>query len=298
VPCLSALIGAGYELSTILTQPDRPAGRGRRLAAPPVKALALEHGLTVLQPGKIDSDLAARLAGLDVDLLVVVAYGLLLPQWLLDWPNVAPVNVHASLLPRWRGAAPIQQSILAGDSETGVSLMRMTRGLDCGPVYARRSTPIDDAETGGELHDRLATLGAALLIDSLPGILSGDLLPEPQDDSAATYAGKIEKGDAQIDWGRPASELVRQVRAYNPWPVAETTLPDGGRLRIWRAEVVPGGTERPGAVVATGNAGIDVATGRDLLRLTEVQPPGGRAMSARAWLAAHSLDGAALGARA
>jgi len=219
-----------------------------------------------------------------------------LPQWLLDWPRVAALNVHASLLPRWRGASPIQQAILAGDAESGVSLMRMTRGLDQGPVYARRATAIAARETAGELHDRLARLGAELLLATLPGVLEGTLEPVPQPEAGASYAPRIDKRDARLDWTRPAAELERRIRAYNPWPIAESLSDSGVRLRIWEAAALPDGAgHRPGTVLAGTPAGIDVATGAGILRLTHVQPPGSRVMSAADYLAAHSLAGALLG---
>ncbi len=292
VPSLQALIDAGYRVPWVLTQPDRRAGRGRQLAPSPVKQLAVDHGIPVLQPTVLDAALRSALDPVRPALLVVAAYGLILPRWLLDWPAVDCINVHASLLPRWRGAAPIQQAILAGDATTGISIMRMEAGLDTGPVYRRSATPIGAAETGGELHDRLAAIGALLLIESLPAILAGAAEPEPQDQAAATYAPKIDKRDGRIDWRRSAAELERQVRAYNPWPVAETRTVSGERLRVWRALATAGeASAEPGTVVSPGRDTIEVATGDGLLRLVEVQAPGGRVMSAAAYLAAHDLRG-------
>jgi methionyl-tRNA formyltransferase len=292
VASLRALIQAGARIDCVLTQPDRPAGRGRQRKASPVKALAVEHGIAVLQPERLDSRVRAELPEQRPRLFVVAAYGLILPQWLLDWPEAAAVNVHASLLPRWRGASPIQQAILAGDAETGVSLMRMTRGLDEGPVYSRRATRIAAGETAGELHDRLAALGAGLLVETLPAILAGTLKSEPQDSSRASFAGRIAKSDALLDWTRPAQELERAVRAYNPWPVAETRTESGERLRIWGAGARPGqGVALPGTVLAADADGIDVATADGVLRLTSLQSPGGRVMSAAAWLASRSTEG-------
>ena len=289
---LRALIDSGAQVDCVLTQPDRPAGRGRKLQASPVKALALEHGIPVLQPERLDSSSLASIPRARPKLLVVAAYGLILPQRLLDWPECAAVNVHASLLPRWRGASPIQHSILAGDAETGVSIMRMTRGLDEGPVYSRRSTPIAAGESAGELHDRLAQIGAGLLVATLPGILAGRLTAVPQDESRATYAARISKADGLLDWTRPALELERRVRAYNPWPVAEARTASGERLRIWRAAARSGqAAGAPGAVLAADAGGIDVATADGVLRITRLQAPGGREMPAAAWLAAHSTDG-------
>ena len=293
VPSLDALIGAGAVVSCVLTQPDRRAGRGRELRESPVKRLAARHRIRVRQPEALDDEWRASLHEERPDLLVVVAYGLILPEWMLEWPAVAAINVHASLLPRWRGAAPIQHAILAGDETTGVSIMRMTRGLDRGPVYRQTVTSIGPAETGGDLDDRLAAQGAALLLDVLPGILSGALEPEPQDEARACYAPKIAKRDAAIDWTRAAAEIERLIRAYNPWPVAETQTADGRRLRVWAAEAVDSDPAAPpGTVVDVGRGAIDVATGAGLLRLTTVQTPGGRATQAPAFLAAHDLRGA------
>ena len=289
---LRALIASGARVDCVLTQPDRPAGRGRKLQASPVKALALDHGIAVLQPERLDSKAQALIPRSRPKLLVVAAYGLILPQWMLDWPQPAAVNRHASLLPRWRGASPIQQAILAGDTETGVSIMRMTRGLDAGPVYSRRVTQIAAGESAGELHDRLAQLGAALLVETLPGVLAGTLPAVPQDETRATYAARIAKGDALLDWARPAIEIERRVRAYNPWPVAEARTASGERLRIWRAVARVGRpTGAPGTVLAADADGIDVATADGILRVTRLQAPGGREMTAAAWLAAHTTEG-------
>jgi methionyl-tRNA formyltransferase len=289
---LRALIDGGARVGCVLTQPDRPAGRGRKLQASPVKTLAQGHDIPVLQPERLDGKAQALIPRLRPKILVVAAYGLILPQWLLDWPELAAVNVHASLLPRWRGASPIQHAILAGDAETGVSIMRMTRGLDEGPVYSRRATRIAAGENAGELHDRLAQLGAELLVDTLPGVLGGTLRAEPQDESRASHAPRIAKTDGYLDWTRPALELERRVRAYNPWPVAEARTASGDRLRIWRATALANqAAGTPGAVLAAGADGIDVATADGVLRVTSLQAPGGREMPAAAWLAAHSTDG-------
>ena len=291
VPCLEQLMEAAV-VDSVLTQPDRPAGRGRQLRQSPVKEFAGRHDLPVLQPSVLDDRTKSLLPEQRPDLLVVVAYGLILPQWMLDWPRIAPLNVHASLLPRWRGAAPIQRALLEGDQLTGVSLMRIERGLDSGPVYAKRETEIGSSETAGELHDRLARLGAGLLAETLPAILTGSLSPIEQDEARVTHAPKIDKREAMLDWEQSAEALARRVRAFNPWPVAETLTSSGSRLRIWRAEAIDAETsEHPGTVVATGRSGIDVATAGGVLRLLEIQAPGGRAISANAYLRAHNLDG-------
>ena len=282
----------------VYTQPDRPAGRGRQLQASPVKRLALDHGLPVLQPTSLkkDPDAVEVLRRFEADLMVVVAYGLLLPVTVLEAPRLGCVNVHASLLPRWRGAAPIARAILAGDSRTGVCIMRMEAGLDTGPVYLRRETPIAPDDTGATLHDRLAALGGEALIEALPGILDGSLHPEPQEDALATYAHKLSKDEAQIDWSAPASTIERMVRAFDPWPVAETRL-DGETLRIWSAEADPERTSEapPGQVIGASRDGIEVATGQGVLRVTRLQPPGKRAMAAKDYLNARSMDGVRLG---
>jgi methionyl-tRNA formyltransferase len=295
VPTLTRLHASGADIGLVLTQPDRPRGRGRKLAPSAVKRAALSLGCRCEQPESLsDPGLEAQWR-FDADVLVVVAYGLLLPQWMLDWPRVACVNLHASLLPRWRGAAPVQHAILAGDDATGISVMRIVAGLDRGPVYASSAIAIGARETSGELEERLAILGADLLAMSLPTICDGRLRPKLQDESRATYAPKIAKAAARLDWHLPAEQLERQVRAFNPWPVAETRTGDGGRLRIWRAHALSGADESaPGTVLSASAEGIDVATGRGILRLTIVQAPSSRAMDAGAYLAAHRLDGVEL----
>jgi methionyl-tRNA formyltransferase len=227
--------------------------------------------------------------------MVVVAYGLLLPASVLEAPRLGCVNVHASLLPRWRGAAPIQRAVLAGDAQSGVCIMGMEAGLDTGPVYHRVETPLDPHETGGSLHDRLAILGAQALIDALTGIADGSLLPAPQNDAQATYAHKLSKDEARIDWTQSAEAIERQVRAFNPWPVAQTNL-DGASLRIWDALADSTATQSPpGTVVATDRTGIAVATGQGILRLTRLQPAGKKAMSATDYLNSRHLDGVRFG---
>jgi methionyl-tRNA formyltransferase len=294
VPSLNALIESGVEVPVVLTQPDRPAGRGRQLTASPVKLAAQRHGLRVLQPETLRSAGFFDTLGTPPDLLIVIAYGLLLPREMLAWPRLGCVNLHASLLPRWRGAAPIQRAILERDATTGISVMRMEAGLDTGPVYLSSSTPIGARETAGELHDRLAALAASTLAAALPDLLAGSLVATPQQDSLATLAPKIAKADALLDWRRSAVELDAQIRAFEPWPVAETRLGDGRRLRVWRATVLQGaGDAQPGTIVAAGRDGIDVATADGVLRLLKVQPPSGRVMDASAYLAAHPLHASA-----
>jgi methionyl-tRNA formyltransferase len=250
--------------------------------------------LRLLQPDTLRAPGFPDTLGTPPDLLIVVAYGLLLPPPMLAWPRLGCVNLHASLLPRWRGAAPIQHAILARDRATGISVMRMEAGLDTGPVYLTSATPIGARETTGELHDRLAELAAHTLAAALPDLLAGSLVATPQQDALATRAPKIAKADAQLDWRRSAVELDAQIRAFDPWPVAESRLDDGRRLRIWHAAVRQGAvTAPPGAIVAAGRDGIDVATADGVLRLLKVQPPSGRVMDAAAYLAAHPLHASA-----
>ena len=302
VPALRALAASGAIVPAVLTQPDRPAGRGRQLTASAVKLAADRLGLPVAQPASLTKSADFSAFGEPPELLVVVAYGLLLPRWMLSWPKLGCINLHASLLPRWRGAAPIQHAILEGDEMTGISVMQMEAGLDTGPVYLARSTPIGKQETAGDLHDRLAALAAEVLQETLPQLLARRLTAAPQRPQLATWAPKISKSAALLDWGRPAVRLERQVRAFNPWPVAEGELSDGRRLRIWQAAAIEAAAlsntgidprAPPGTIVATGQAGIDVATAAGVLRLQRIQPPSGRVMDAPAYLAAHSLEGAA-----
>jgi len=288
VPALDALAAAGHEIAAVYTQPDRPAGRGRRLTASPVKQRALALGIPVEQPETLKSPEAQEhVAALAPEVMVVVAYGLLLPQAVLDIPVHGCLNIHASLLPRWRGAAPIQRAIAAGDEETGVSIMRMEAGLDTGPVLLERRVTIDAAETGGSLHDRLAVLGAQAIVEVLADLPSREA--KPQDDARATYAHKLSKQEAALDWSKTALELARQVRAFDPWPVAFTLL-DGEMLRVWSAEALPLAAKLPpGEIAAATVDGIDVATGKGLLRITRLQPPGKRPMNAAEFLNGHRL---------
>ena len=296
VPALDALHAAGHELLAAYTQPDRPAGRGRRLAASPVKRRAAELGVPVEQPQSL-KDPASReqLASYRPELMVVVAYGLILPQQVLDVPALGCINIHASILPRWRGAAPIQRAILAGDGETGVTIMKMDAGLDTGPVLLERRTPIGERETAGELHDRLATLGGEAVVAAIEAWNSGRIAPVPQPLEGATYAAKIRKEEALIDWSRSAEEIDRQVRAFNPWPVAETRWLDR-QLRVWMARPVGGGREGPpGEVIEVSRDGVLVATGQGALSLERLQLPGGRVLPIAEFLKAQDLAGARLG---
>ena len=279
VPCLEACrAAAGVELVAVYTQPDRPAGRGRRPAISAVKRVALTSGWVIEQPESLKTAAAQqRLRELAPDLLVVVAYGLILPRAVLAIPRLGSWNVHASLLPRWRGAAPIQRALLAGDAETGVCLMRMEAGLDTGPVLLTRRTPIAADDTGGRLHDRLAALGASVLGEGLARVTRGEALAaRPQPDVGITYAHKLDKAEAALDFGEPAAALARKVRAFDPWPVAEAVLA-GERLRVWAAVALAGRADAaPGTLLGAGRDGLDLATGDGILRITRVQRAGGR----------------------
>ena len=296
VPALDALHAAGHELLAAYTQPDRPAGRGRRLAASPVKRRAAELGVPVEQPQSLKDPVSReQLASYRPELMVVVAYGLILPQQVLDVPALGCINIHASILPRWRGAAPIQRAILAGDGETGVSIMKMDAGLDTGPVLLERRTPIGDRETAGELHDRLATLGGEAVVAAIEAWNSGRIAPVPQPIEGATYAAKIRKEEALIDWSRSAEEIDRQVRAFNPWPVAETRWFDR-QLRVWMARPVDARREAPpGQVIEVGRDAVLVAAGHGALSLERLQLPGGRVLPIAEFLKANDLAGARLG---
>jgi methionyl-tRNA formyltransferase len=295
VPPLRALLASQHQLVGVYTQPDRPAGRGRKLSPSPVKEVALDAGIPVYQPANFKQTVAIEeLRSLDADLMVVVAYGLLLPKSVLDAPRCGCVNIHASVLPRWRGAAPIQRAVLAGDVVSGVTIMQMDEGLDTGPMFLVEEVPLAADETGGSLHDRLSVLGANALMKALPGILDGSLQPRGQDHALSCYAKKLDKSEAWIDWARPAADIERQVRAFNPWPVAQTRY-ENANLRIWRAHAVSGLGAAPGTVMNAARSGIDVATGDALLRITELQLPGKRAMRAQDFINAKDIQGVVLG---
>jgi methionyl-tRNA formyltransferase len=300
VPALDALADS-QRICAVFTQPDRPAGRGQPLHSSPVKNRALERGLTVHQPGSFKSPEALEiLRGLDIDALVVVAYGLILPPAALGIPRFGCINIHASLLPRWRGAAPIQRALLAGDAKTGVTIMRMAAGLDTGPMLAMRSIDIGARDTAKTLHDRLAALGAELIGETLEALRAGGVAELAQPSEGITYAEKIDKAEALIDWQQDAMHISRRVRAFNPWPVAETRF-NGAQLRIWDAETrdppmpqphAPRLDTVPGTVLAATQEGIDVACRRGVLRILRLQLAGRKPLFAQEFIQGQRLDGA------
>ncbi|MCX7098920.1 MAG: methionyl-tRNA formyltransferase [Methylococcales bacterium] len=295
VPSLQTLLASEHEVCAVYTQPDRPSGRGRQSHVSPVKALASEHNIPVLQPAtlKTEADLQ-QLKAFDADLIVVVAYGMILTQAVLDAPRYGCINVHGSLLPRWRGAAPIQRALMAGDEKTGVTLMQIVHKLDAGDMLLKEEYVIGPNDTSSDLYDKLSLLGAIGLDKVLAQIGQGTLHPEPQDESLVTFAEKLSKSEALIDWTQAATTLALKVRGLNPWPVAETRYQDQA-LRIWQAEALAIDTGLSAGTVSCQQKNLDVATGNGVLRLLEVQLPGGKRMAAQAFLNAHKLDGVKLG---
>ncbi|MFA7826591.1 methionyl-tRNA formyltransferase [Aeromonas dhakensis] len=277
---LAALLSSDHEVVAVYTQPDKPAGRGQKLTASPVKELALAHDLPVYQPASLRKEEAqAELAALGADLMVVVAYGLILPKVVLDTPRLGCINVHGSLLPRWRGAAPIQRSIWAGDAETGVTIMQMDVGLDTGAMIRKISCPIAADETSASLYDKLAELGPQALVDTIDAMAAGDTAAEAQDDALANYAEKLSKEEARIDWSMEAVAIERCIRAFNPWPISWFEVADQ-TVKVWQAEVITQDHgQRAGTLLKADKQGIDVATGKGVLRLLTLQPPGKKAMS-------------------
>ncbi|MFJ3074893.1 methionyl-tRNA formyltransferase [Pseudomonas sp. NPDC087029] len=275
---LKALLDSPYQIVAVYTQPDRPAGRGQKLMPSPVKQLAVAHDIPVFQPPTLrNEDAQAELAALKPDLMVVVAYGLILPQAVLDIPRLGCINSHASLLPRWRGAAPIQRAVEAGDAESGVTVMRMEAGLDTGPMLLKVVTPISADDTGGSLHDRLAEMGPPAVVQAIAGLADGSLQGEVQDHALATYAHKLNKDEARIDWNRPAAELERLIRAFNPWPVCHSTL-DGESVKVLAAKLSTG-QGAPGEILEASKDGLVVACADQALSLTRLQLPGGKALA-------------------
>lgn len=282
VPSLTALAAAGHEIACVYSQPPRPAGRGHKERPSPVHRLAEERDWPVRTPASLtDAGTQAAFADLALDAGVVVAYGLILPKAILGAPRLGCLNLHASLLPRWRGAAPIQRAILAGDSETGVTVMQMAEGLDSGPILLQRAVPIGPATTAAALHDQLAALGAELLVEALAGLAAGTLTGRPQDAAAACYADKLARTEGRLDWRRPAAELARQVRALTPWPGAFAELPGGGRLKVLAAEAVEDEGGTPGALL---DDALTVACGTGALRLVQVQKAGKAPVAGAAFL--------------
>lgn len=295
VPALQMLIASDYDVVAVYTQPDRPAGRGRKLQVGPVKSLAISAGIPVYQPANLKQQYdIAQLQAFDADLMVVVAYGLILSQRVLDIPKLGCINIHGSLLPRWRGAAPINRAIMAGDKETGVTIMRVVKQLDAGDMLHKSVCTIGERETASELHDRMMMMGADGLRETLGMLENQQLKPEKQDEALVTYAHKLDKSESVLDWTKSASDLERQVRGLNAWPVAQTQLQDKV-MRVWRAEVVAEKTtETPGTILNDGKH-IDVATGKGVLRLLEIQLPGKKRLSVTDFLNAHQVAGIQLG---
>lgn len=302
VAALQALIMSPHEVIAVYTQPDRPAGRGRGFKASPVKEKALKYGIPVYQPETLKDERAQdELRALDADLMIVTAYGLLLPAAVLEAPRLGCINIHASLLPRWRGAAPIQRAILAGDKKTGVTIMQMDEGLDTGDMLAVEACDIADDETGSSLHDRLMALGAETLMSALPALAEQTSNHVKQNDADACYASKLNKAEARINWSQPAEGIQRAIRAYNSWPVAYCEYQRNNKsstLRLWQGEVIKQDVAEvgpvPGTVVAESAAGVDVMTSDGVLRITQLQSEGKRKMSVADFLNANSLLGQTL----
>jgi methionyl-tRNA formyltransferase len=293
IPALDALVRSRHSVAGVFTQPDRPAGRGQSLHLSVIKQRALQLGLPVHQPVSFKTPEAMDvLRGLQLDALVVVAYGLILPAAALALPRLGCFNIHGSLLPRWRGAAPIQRALLAGDTMTGVTIMRMEAGLDTGPMLLARAVPIAAADSAGNVHDKLAALGGDLIVQALDALADGSAVETAQPPAGVTYAAKVNKSEALIDWREDAASILRRVRAFNPWPVAETRW-DGAQLRIWDAEVArEGDTAAPGSVVTASSAGVEVACGSGNLRLLRLQLAGRKPLAAAEFIKAQRLTGA------
>ncbi len=295
VPALNMLIASGHEVCAVYTQPDRPAGRGRKLTPSPIKQLALQADIPVYQPQTLKTaENLVQLQALDADLMIVVAYGLLLPQAVLDAPKLGCINIHGSLLPRWRGAAPIHRAVMAGDQQTGVTIMKVIKKLDAGDMLHKEYCDITPTATSSDLHDQLAELGAVGLKKVLEQIEQGSLKPETQDESLVTYAAKLEKDEAQLDWQCTALELDRKIRGLNSWPVAQTML-QGKVLRIWRAQLSEDDFGLSAGQLHQQHGRLTVGTGEGALDLLEVQLPGGKRVEIQAFLNSQQLDGLYLG---
>lgn len=296
VPTLQALLNSAHQVCAVYTQPDRPAGRGRKLSASPVKKLAIAADIPVYQPEnfKHTEDLDA-LAKLNPDLLVVIAYGLILPQAVLDTPKYGCINVHGSLLPRWRGAAPIHRALMAGDTKTGITIMKVVKKLDAGDMLAQSECEIEADATSSSLHDRLAVMGAAGLVDVVDQIANGSVVAIPQDESLVTYAHKLSKAESVLDWQQSATDLDRKIRGLNAWPVAQTVY-KSETLRIWRSQPLNRESHLPPGTISCAEQALDVATGNGTLRLLEVQLPNGKPISGKDFLNAYQANGIKLGA--
>jgi methionyl-tRNA formyltransferase len=293
VPTLQALLDSPHQICAVYTQPDRPAGRGRRLS--PTKQLAVAHQIPVYQPENFKSpESRAELAGLNADLMVVVAYGLILPQAVLDTPRLGCINVHGSLLPRWRGAAPIHRALMAGDDKTGITIMKVVKKLDAGDMLLKIECPISPTDTSSSLHDRLAQMGAEGLIKVVEQFEHKQVAAEPQDEALVTYAHKLEKHEAVLDWQNSAIELDLKIRGLNAWPVAQTLF-NGQVLRVWNCSLLDTHSDLPPGTVSCADHALDVATGNGMLRLLEVQLPGGKRIAGKDFLNAHAADGVRLG---
>lgn len=293
VPALAGLIDAGHHVVMVLTQPDRPAGRGMKLKASPVKVLAEQHGVRVFQPETLkDAAVQAQIAAVQADVMIVAAYGLIIPTVILNMPRLGCYNIHASLLPRWRGAAPIHRAILAGDVETGVTIMEVVPALDAGAMVSKDTVPITQTDTTQSLHDTLARIGASLMVQAMQNLSEhGTLASTPQDEALVTYAHKLEKAEAIIDWCKSAQQISRQIRAFNPFPVAKSYL-RGEAHRIWMATVASDNHDmnhaKAGEVIGV-HEGILIACGEGILRISELQAPGGKRLSAQAFVQGHHL---------
>ena len=295
VPTLQGLLDSEHDVCAVYTQPDRPAGRGRKLTASPIKQLAVTHGIPIYQPENFkDPATISELADLNADLMVVIAYGLILPQAVIDTPRLACINVHGSLLPRWRGAAPIHRALMAGDDKTGITIMKVVKKLDAGDMLLKATCPITNSDTSSSLHDQLAQIGAASLLKVVDQFQAGTVIAEPQDEALVTYAHKVEKHEAVLDWTDSAVQLDRKIRGLNAWPVAQT-LYKGQILRVWNCSLTDKTITLAPGTISCADQALDVATGDGVIRLLEVQLPGGKRIAGKDFLNAYTADGEKLG---